>query len=297
MIAVVDALGHTVRLEAPARRVVSLVPSETESVVALAGAGVLVGRSAYCTEPREAVAHVPECGGTKSIDVARVVALAPDLVLVNQEENAKKEVERLLEAGLRVHVSFPHDVPGALAWLESLATLLGTPDAPALEATRRAVARALAAAASRGDAPLRRIFVPIWMDPLMTFDGRTFASDLLELAGAVNVFADRPRRYPLAADLGAAPALPPERVLGRDTRYPRVTPDEVVARAPEAVLLPSEPHDFGEADAAVFRALPIPAASRDAVRFADGMDLFWYGTRLAHSLERLRALVAALPDR
>jgi len=295
MIEVVDALGRTVQLEHPARRIVSLVPSETESVVALAGPGVLAGRSAYCIAPRDAVTGIPTCGGTKSVDVDAVVALRPDLVLVNQEENAKKEVERLIAAGLPVHVSFPHDVRGALAWLESLARMLGTPDAPALVATRAAVAEAHAIAEQR-EAPLRRVFVPIWMDPLMTFDGRTFASDVLELAGAANVFADRPRRYPLAADLGAAAPLTPERTEGRDTRYPRVTVDEVVARAPEAVLLPSEPHEFGEDDAEVFRALPIPAAARGAVRFADGMDLFWYGTRLAQSLTRLRALIAALPD-
>jgi ABC-type Fe3+-hydroxamate transport system substrate-binding protein len=295
VIEVVDALGRTVRLAAPARRIVSLVPSETESVIALAGAGVLVGRSDYCIAPRDAVASLPTCGGTKSIDVDAVVALRPDLVLVNQEENAKKEVERLIDAGLTVHVSFPHDVSAALAWLESLARLLDTPDAPALAATRAAVREAFAIAGRR-EGPLRRVFVPIWMDPLMTFDGRTFASDVLELAGAANVFADRPRRYPLAADLGTAAPLSPERTEGRDTRYPRVTVEEVVARAPEAVLLPSEPHDFTEADAEVFRALPIPAAARDAVRFADGMDLFWYGTRLAESLKRLRAFVAALPD-
>jgi ABC-type Fe3+-hydroxamate transport system substrate-binding protein len=295
VIEVIDARARTVRLAGPARRLVSLVPSETESVIALAGPGVLVGRSDYCIAPRDAVAGIPTCGGTKSVDVDAVVALRPDLVLVNQEENAKREVERLIEAGLTVHVSFPHDVSGALAWLESLARLLDTPDAPALVATRTAVAEAIAIAARR-EGPLRRVFVPIWMDPLMTFDGRTFASDVLELAGAANVFTDRPRRYPLAADLGVAAPLPAARTEGRDTRYPRVTPDEVVARAPEAVLLPSEPHDFTEADAEVFRALPIPAAGRGAVRFADGMDLFWYGTRLAESLKRLRALVAALPD-
>ena len=292
MIEVIDALARTLRLPRAAQRVVSLVPSETESVADLGLFGALVGRSDYCLEPRGTIESVPTCGGTKSIDVARVIALRPDLVLVNQEENAKKEVERLIEAGLPVHVSFPHDVRESLASIETLARLLGVESAPALDATRAAVSRALGSTTPRSTTPVR-VFVPIWMDPLMTFDGHTFASDLLELVGAENVFADRPRRYPLAADRGTATPLAPERTVGRDTRYPRITLDEIVGRAPELVLLPSEPHVFSEADADVFRQLPIPAARNGRIVFADGMDLFWYGTRLATSIDRLAALVRA----
>lgn len=292
MIEVIDALGRTLRLPRAAQRVVSLVPSETESVANLGRFDTLVGRSEFCIEPRGAIESVPTCGGTKSIDVARVIALRPDLVLVNQEENAKKEVERLIDAGLPVHVSFPHDVRESLAYVETLARLLGVDGAPALDATRAAVSRACGLASTRSAPPVR-VFVPIWMDPLMTFDGHTFASDLLELVGAENVFADRPRRYPLAADRGSAAPLAPGRTVGRDTRYPRITLDEIVARAPGLVLLPSEPHVFSESDADVFRALPIPAASDGLILFADGMDLFWYGTRLATSIERLAALVTA----
>ena len=118
-----------------------------------------------------------------------------------------------------------------------------------------------------------RTFCPIWMDPLMTIHGATFISDMLDLVGAQNVFADRERRYPLAADLGKAKPLPPEKVGARDVRYPRVTMDEVNARAPELVLLPDEPHPFSEADADVFRAQPTPAAARGAVVRMNGKDL------------------------
>jgi hypothetical protein len=111
------------------------------------------------------------------------------------------------------------------------------------------------------------------------------------LAGAENVFADRERRYPLAADLGTGAPLPADRVAGRDVRYPRITLDEIVARQPEIVLLPDEPHPFTEAEAAVFRGLDIPAARRGAVRFCDGKDLMWYGARSLEGLGRLRALV------
>src|SRR5262249_38143201 len=102
--------------------------------------------------------------------------------------------------------------------------------------------------------PPVRAFVPIWMDPLMTVNGQTFVSDALRLGGGLNVFADRERRFPLAADLGQAI---PTAAGTRDTRYPRITLQEVIDRKPEIVLLPDEPHPFSEDDAAVFRkALP-----------------------------------------
>ena len=125
----------------------------------------------------------------------------------------------------------------------------------------------------------------------MTIHGATFISDVLDLAGAQNVFADRERRYPLAADIGGAPALPPEAVAERDTRYPRVTLEEVTARQPELVLLPDEPHPFSEEDAEVFRALEIPAARRGAVVRTGGKDLCWYGAQTVTGLPRVRALV------
>jgi ABC-type Fe3+-hydroxamate transport system substrate-binding protein len=292
---VTDALGRELRLPAPARRVVSLVPSETDTVAALAGVEALAGRTEYCVEPAGRIERVPTCGGTKSVDVRAVLALAPDLVLANQEENARPQIEVLIAAGLPVHVSFPHDVAAACALVRTTAALLGLdPDVdPLCRTVDGAYARAIRAAedrAAQGRAPLR-VFVPIWAEPLMTFDGRTFASDLLALCGAENVFSDRPRRYPLAADLGRAPPLPPAAVGTRDTRYPRVTVDEVVARAPEAILLPDEPHAFGPYDVARFEALDVPAARTGAVALADGKDLFWYGARLARSLDRLRRRV------
>jgi ABC-type Fe3+-hydroxamate transport system substrate-binding protein len=131
------------------------------------------------------------------------------------------------------------------------------------------------------------------MKPLMTVHGDTFISDMLDLCGAQNVFADRERRYPLAADIGDAAPLPPEKVAGRDVRYPRVTTEEVVARRPELVLLPDEPHPFTEEDAAVFRALDIPAAKTGAVRSIAGKDLCWPGARSVEGIGRVRALVGA----
>lgn len=286
---VTDALGHELVLARPARRVVSLVPSETESVVALRGVEVLVGRTTYCTEPRGTIEHVTTCGGTKDVDVDAVLALSPDLVLANQEENARKPIEALCARGAPVHVSFPKTVADGGRYVRTLASLLGLdPERTELvQSTERAVDEA-EAGLSRGT---RRsavpTFTPIWWDPLMTFGGGAFASDVLRLAGATNVFADRDRRYPLAADLGRAVPLPKERIGERDTRYPRVTLDEVRARAPRLVLLPDEPYVFTETHAQQLREQGIDGA----IEFVDGKNLFWYGTRIALALPALRALV------
>ena len=272
-----DALGREVRLAGPARRIVSLVPSETYSVFALGAADRLVGRSRYCVEP---ALDVPALGGCKDPDVDAIVALKPDLVLANKEENGRKAVQALIDRGVPVHVSFPVDVLSGAAYLRALARLLGkkSTHAEALEAMH-------ARMATRTDVAVPT-FVPIWNDPWMTFDGGAYASDVVELCGGRNVFADRPRRYPLAADLGRREAWSAEKVGERDTRYPRITLDEVVQRAPERVLLPNEPHDFTKEDEDALVNAGVP---RDALVHVDGKDLFWYGAWSIEALMRVAA--------
>jgi len=280
----------------PPRRLISLVPSDTYSLIRLGARDRLIGRTRYCVAPAGEVEDIEIVGGTKDADVERIVALEPDVVIANQEENSRRDIERLEAAGVTVLVSFPRRVVEGVGQLARLARLLG--ENPASTGPGRSLVTEVYRAhnhaeARRSERPPVRAFVPIWMDPLMTVHGETFISDMLDLVGAHNVFEDRARRYPLAADLGAAPPLPPDRVAGRDTRYPRVTLDEVVARAPDLVLLPDEPHAFTAADAEVFRSLDIPAARRGHVVFCDGKDLMWYGARALEGIERLRALIDA----
>lgn len=294
-IKILDDRKRKLQWTAPPARVVSLVPSDTDSVVRLGAGARLVGRTRYCVEPTGQVEAIEVVGGTKDVDVERVAALEPDLVIANQEENTQRDIERLDALGLNVLVSFPKTVAAGVGQLARLARALGLDSGaePARSLVASAYHALSEAEAARGKERPVRVFVPIWMDPLMTVHGATFISDVLDLIGAENVFADRERRYPLAADLGVKAPLPPSMVEGRDTRYPRVTLEEIVARAPELVLLPDEPHDFSEADAAVFRGLDIPAAKTGSIMFCDGKDLMWYGARGALGLGRLRAIVDA----
>ncbi len=275
------------------KRIVSLVPSDTYSVAALGCGDRLVGRTDYCELPTDLVAKLPSVGGTKNPRVDAILELSPDLVIANQEENTKGDLEKLATSGVKVLVAFPKRAADGLAHLARLARIFEVAREPNVrELLKRGYEAIREAEEARAKIVPLRTFCPIWMDPLMTIHGETFISDMLDLAGAQNVFVDRQRRYPLAADLGNAKPLSPEKIAGRDVRYPRVTLDEVVTRAPELVLLPDEPHPFSEEDAEVFRGLAIPAASRGAVVRTGGKDLCWYGARTIEGLGRLRELVA-----
>jgi ABC-type Fe3+-hydroxamate transport system substrate-binding protein len=250
---------------------VSLVPSDTYSVVALGAGDRLVGRTTWCEH-----GAAPTVGGTKDVDVEAVLALAPQLVIANQEENTRTALEALA-ARVPVLVSLPRRVEQGIAHLARLARILGVESAPV---ARDLIRRGYQITAS-GE-PQRRAFVPIWMDPLMTINADTFGSDVLAHAGIANAFGDRLRLYPLAADLGKSA---PQDAGGRDVRYPRVTLAEVAARAPEVIVLSDEPHAFSAADeAALHRALPAAKVVR-----VSGKDLFWYGAWTIDAVPRLRA--------
>jgi ABC-type Fe3+-hydroxamate transport system substrate-binding protein len=268
------------------------VPSDTWNVAALGCAGALVGRTDWCELPEKVVAELPSVGGTKNPRVDAILDLGPDLVLANQEENKRGDLEALARAGVPVYVAFPKRVADGLSHLAKLARIFGVERDPSVVELLKHGYNELRATEEDGRRMRAvRAFCPIWMKPLMTVNGDTFISDMLEVCGAENIFAGRQRRYPLAADLGQAAALPPQKVGDRDVRYPRVTLDEVVAGAPELVLLPNEPHPFTEEDADVFRALNIPASRLGGVVRTDGKDLCWYGARSVEGLARVRELV------
>lgn len=273
-----DDLGRTLIFVHPPRRIVSLVPSDTHTVIALGAAHRLVGRTTWCESPEASA--VPTVGGTKNVDVDAVLALEPHLVIANQEENTRPALEAL--AGrVPVLVSLPRRVPDGVAHVARLARILGVGDS---EPARSLIQRGYKLAGSTQSS--RRAFVPIWMDPLMTLNADTFGSDVLAHVGIANAFGDRQRLYPLAADLGKSEAV---EATGRDVRYPRVTLDEVRARGADVIVLPDEPYTFTAEDEAVIReALP----SAPVVRVC-GKDLFWYGAWTIDALDRLASQLSA----
>jgi ABC-type Fe3+-hydroxamate transport system substrate-binding protein len=181
-------------------RVVSLVPSVTETLLAWGVTPVAVTR--FCEQP-----GFPTVGGTKNPDLRAITALQPDLVVVDREENRKEDAEALAAAGVPVHVMHVRalaDVAPALAGLaaalHAAPALHGAPDGP-----------------RRGDGRLR-VWVPIWRRPWMSVNASTYGSSLLDAAGFVNVLAGVPEPYP-QVELPAVAELSPDRVLAPSEPY------------------------------------------------------------------------------
>jgi ABC-type Fe3+-hydroxamate transport system substrate-binding protein len=240
-----DDLGHPVQLAAPARRIVSLVPSLSEAV-AVTVPERLVGATDWCTHP--AGLDVPRVRGTKNPDRAAIAALRPDLVIANQEENRQLDVERLRAGGIAVWVTVIESVPQSLASMQRLfveALDIGLPgwltDAERLWMQPPPSRR-------------YRVVVPIWRDPWMVVGSRTFTGDLLERLGLDNAFGDN--AFGASAD-----------------RYPHVSVAAIGDCAPDVVLLPDEPYVFTAADG--------PEAFPDRrVVLVSGRWLTWYGPSL-----------------
>ncbi len=271
-------------------RVVSLVPSITESLFELGLGDTVVGVTDYCIYPQDAVARLPKVGGPKNPNIDLILDLEPDLVIANREENTPLAVQALEMAGIPVWVTFPNTVDETLEMLREMAGMFRR-----REAARKVEFLARSVALERRVSRERRVryFVPIWEGQTgrglrwwMTFNDQTYTGDLLRLFGGENVFAERERLYPLEADLGLAPPRPAE---GRDTRYPRVSLDEVLAAQPELILLPNEPCSYNEAKRREIAALlsDTPAAKNGRIYLVDGTLLFWFGTRLAKAIAEL----------
>ncbi len=273
----------------PPRRVVSLVPSVTESLFELGLGSRLIAITDYCVHPADQVARLPRVGGTKNPDVARIIEMQPDLVILNQEENRHEDAEALQAAGIPIWVTFPKTVRDAFNLLWSIMDVFD--DGTMIERVRAMEWSLDWLERIQHDPPIR-VFVPIWIDPLMTFNADTFAHDLLRVCGGANVFAERERQFPLQADLGEAEPLSvgDPRVVGHDTRYPRVTLAEVEAAQPDVILLPSEPFAFDEQHVSIFAALDVPAAHTGRIHLVDGSLLTWHGTRMARAFAALPAL-------
>ncbi|MFK0152818.1 helical backbone metal receptor [Streptomyces sp. NPDC090493] len=234
---------------------VSLVPSLTEAVAETLPEA-LVGATDWCSHP--AGLDLPRIGGTKNPALDRILALTPDLVIANEEENRAPDLDALRTAGVEVLVTEVRDVPQAFRELARVLAACGATGRP----------RWLDDAEQAWSAPLPEPFatavVPIWRRPWMVLGSSTFAGDVLARLGVRNLFGDHPERYP------------------------RIPLGELRAAAPGLVVLPDEPYRFSAADGPeAFPGLPCALLS--------GRHLTWYGPSLAEAPRALgEALRAAL---
>ncbi len=222
-------------------RVVSLVPSATESLVALGVRPVAVTR--FCH-----LAGVRTIGGTKDPDVAAIGEIEPDLVVCCVEENRAEDADAITALGIEVHVLDIRTVADVKPQIAELAGAVGACAASirvpqALKVTRKA-------------------FVPIWRKPWMSLAADTYGASVLQHLGIGTACAD-------AGD-----------------RYPELELADAIARRPDLVIAPDEPYPFGPRQQEELEAVA-------PVRFVDGRDLFWWGTRTPRALERLATALSS----
>ncbi len=239
--------------EGPPQRVVSLVPSVTELLVQWGLAARLVGRTRYCIEPKWIRNTVPMVGGTKDPDLDRIRDLAPDLVILEKDENPKSAAEALTALGIPWLALEVRTLKDVAAELRHLGAVLGVPEAG--EARAAALEARLKGRCRKGS----RTLVLIWKEPWMSAGPDTYLGDLLRCAG-----------------------LTPIGLEG----YPTLAEDDLLALAPRVILLPTEPYRFNRRHAADLQRR-FPDA---AVHLVDGQALTWYLSRTEAGLDLLEAL-------
>jgi ABC-type Fe3+-hydroxamate transport system substrate-binding protein len=260
-----DQLGRTIVLPRVPRRIISLVPSQTELLYSLGLEDSVVGITRFCVHPDSWFHEKSRIGGTKAVDFTRVDALQPDLIIANKEENERPQVEALAER-YPVWTSDVKTLVDALAMIHSIGAITGTAaiandladeiarrftllETAVTETTHRS-ASASASLTARPTAEITRVAYLIWRNPWMAAGGDTFIHQMLTHAGFTNVFADH-------------------------TRYPEIDLSHL-AGAQLTILLSSEPYPFRERHIHEIKET-LPLARVEPV---DGEFFSWYGSRL-----------------
>lgn len=252
-----DMMGSIIPLPAQPRRIVSLVPSQTELLYHLGLEEEVVGITKFCVHPESWFRSKSRVGGTKTVDLDKVDALRPDLIIANKEENVEEQIAALRSIA-PVWVSDITSFAEALQMITQIGVIAG----------RQEKSMALAMEIDAGFQQLmagtpRRVAYAIWKDPWMWAGGDTFINDLLQHLGWHNV-------------------------LGTELRYPECELKKIALLKPEFILLSSEPYPFKEKHMDLINGL-LPQA---LVLMVDGEMFSWYGSRLLQAIPYFQKLIS-----
>lgn len=277
-----DHLGREVPLDRAPQRIVSLCPSQTETLVDLGAGERLVGRTKFCIHPEAIVKDIPEIGGTKQVRMADLDALAPDLILAEMEEQTPELVAEL-EENYPVFVTRVENIPDALTMIRDVGALLDgafahlstaqlpqkpiPADRPALKTAQTLateIDRSLQAIAPLAQ-PMSCVYL-IWENPVMGVGANTYINSVLSYMGLVNG------------------------LLTHEGRYPTLSHAEIKTLSPSVLMLSSEPFPYKTKHLEVYQAL-LPQTQ---VMCVDGEMFSWYGTRMQKAAAYLAQLANKL---
>jgi len=251
-----DQMSRVVELLSTPKRIISIVPSQTELLFDLGLDEEIIGTTKFCIHPEDKVKQKVNIGGTKQLNIKLIKELQPDLIIGNKEENEQAQIEELISL-FPVWMSDISDLPGAVDMICKVGELVGK-EAEAIDLSisiKQQFSRiAIQQINSRGA-------YLIWRKPYMVAGKGTFIDAMLQECGLVNVF--------------------------NDERYPEVTDEQLIAAKPDVVFLSSEPYPFGDKHIREFKSL-LPHAK---VKLVDGEMFSWYGSRLLRAPEYFKELL------
>ena len=255
-----DQLGNRVHLPVfPPKRIVSLVPSQTELLASLGLDTEVVGITRYCVHPRDWGKRKEKIGGTKKVAIEKIKDLQPDLIIANKEENAREQIEAL-QLLAPVFTTDIKDLEEACDLVEALGALTGTTQ-KALEIKTAIISHFQELQnLVNTKKPLRACYL-IWRNPYLTVGGDTFIADMLRKAGFLNIYE-------------------------KEIRYPEIQLGELQALGCQILLLSSEPYPFREKHIAEIKQA-VPDLS---IHLVDGEMFSWYGSRLREAPAYFREL-------
>jgi ABC-type Fe3+-hydroxamate transport system substrate-binding protein len=255
-----DQLNRTMEIPASPKRIISLVPSQTELLFDLGLNEEVIGITKFCVHPEEWFRNKTRIGGTKTVKVDMIASLQPDLIIANKEENVKEQLEQL-EKIAPVWISDIQDIPGAFDMMQCIGAITG----------KETQATALINQIKKDFSTLEkqnpskkkyRTAYLIWKDPYMTAGGDTFINDMMQLAGWQNVLADK-------------------------MRYPVITTKELKEKNTELLLLSSEPFPFKQKHIDELQA-ELPDTK---IILVDGEMFSWYGSRMKYAAGYIKKIL------
>jgi len=254
----IDQLNRKIELTEFPKRIISLVPSQTELLFDLGVGPNVVGITKYCIHPKDKVKKITKVGGTKDFDINKIIALKPDLIIANKEENYKEGIEQL-EQKFPVWISDINDLNSSLNMISEVGKLVGKPtEAQNLVFKLNQDFEELATTNSFSESYKTLYF--IWKDPFMIAGKDTFIDDILQRINLEN--------------------------SSFENRYPILDKEKIKKLNPQIILLSSEPYPFKEKHRIEFAQM-LPNAY---IRIVDGELFSWYGSRLNYTVDYLKKL-------